>query len=103
MESAAAVRWQIAAPTSIAWREWGDDVVVYVGCRADTHRLTASAGAVLQALLEGGSPLTLEASFERAFSNVERAATHDISSREKESMAALLQEFERLGIAMRVK
>ena len=102
MDSGAAVRWRISSPASIAWREWGDDVVVYVGCRADTHLFTATAGAVLQSLLDSNSPLTLEAAFDRAFGGPQATATQDISPREKESLAAMLREFQLLGIATRV-
>lgn len=102
MHPGAAVRWCISSPASIAWREWGDDVVVYVGCRADTHLFTATAGALLQSLLDSGAPLTLEAAFDRAFRDPQAEAAQDMSPHERESMAAVLREFELLGIATRV-
>ena len=55
--------WKSVDPSTLQWRSWGDDHVVYDDGSGDTHRLDAEAAAVLRRLTEGpasGSELVAE-------------------------------------------
>ena len=94
--------WQISAAEAIDWREWGDEFVVRVASRAETHLLSPAAGGALLALLDGGS-LTLDALYAKAFdvSDEGDAESPAPTAGERESLLAVLADFERLGIATR--
>ena len=96
-------RWNIADSEVIDWREWGEEFVVHVASRAETHLLTAAAGNVLLALLDGRPTLTLEALCAKAFDDAETsiATESTMTTGELESMQAIVADFERLGIVRR--
>jgi hypothetical protein len=96
----ASERWQLVNPDSIGWREWEGDVVVHVGSRADTHLLSAAAGAVLIAFLDSREALTLPAAFERTFGGAEVPAV-PMSEAEHDSLRAIAQDLERIGLLTR--
>ena len=64
---AATGHWRIDDSGQIDWREWGDEFVVRVASRDETHLLSAAAGAILRTLLDDPDPLTLEALYRKAF------------------------------------
>jgi PqqD family protein of HPr-rel-A system len=43
--------WRPLAPDGVAWREWGDELVVYNDATGSTHHLSALGAEVLLALL----------------------------------------------------
>jgi hypothetical protein len=101
MGAGALEQWRVAPGASIAWREWGGELVVYVGSHANTHLLTATSGAVLRSLLACDAPLALQAVFDRAFGDPQ-VARSDMSPAESEALGAMLRDFERLGIVTRL-
>ena len=91
--------WRIDGSERIDWREWGDEFVVRVASRDETHLLSAAAGAVLLALLDDPDALTLEALYAKAFQDESgRSSGQDMPAGEIESLQTILCEFERLGI-----
>ena len=90
-------RWSIPESEVIDWHEWGDEFVVRVAGRAETHLLSAAAGSVLLALLESRSPLSVEALHTRACSSQEEAHAGE----ERDALETMLATFERLGMASR--
>lgn len=99
LASFAQSRWQVPSPGSVAWRDWGDEFVVYVGHRADTHLLSASAGTVLRCLIDAAEGLSFDALSNRVFGEVDAAA---LTAEESFSLLGLVQEFERLGLVARL-
>lgn len=97
----ASERWHLIKPDSTGWREWDGDVVVHVGCRADTHLLSPTAGAVLRTFLDSGEALTLQAAFERTFGDPQAPAT-PMGEAERDSMSAIVQGLERIGLLSRL-
>jgi hypothetical protein len=95
------VRWQIAASEVIDWREWGDEFVVRVASRSETHLLDAAAGSILLVLLAERAALTVDAMYERATDGAESSAESSMTAAERQSLQAILAEFERLGIVTR--
>lgn len=97
-------RWSIAASEIVDWREWGEEFVVRIASRAETHLLSPAAGTVLLALLDDGRlALTLEALYAKAFDDAE-ADTGEGTSMipgEVEALHAIVADFERLGIVTR--
>ena len=88
----------------IDWREWGDEFVVHVASRSETHLLGAAAGTVLLALLDGRQALTLDAMYAMAIDDAETsggAKKPIMSPAERESLQAIVADFERLGILTR--
>ena len=96
-------RWHIDGSEVIDWHEWGDEFVVRVASRAETHLLSAAAGAVLLALLDGRQSLTLEALYARAFQDfdADRPDSPTMPASELESLRTIVGDFERLGIVTR--
>jgi hypothetical protein len=96
-------RWQIDGAESIDLREWGEEFVIRVAKRAETHLLSATAGAVLLALLDG-QMLTLEALYAKAFQDFDSngASRQAMSPSEHDSLRAIVDDFERLGIVTRI-
>jgi hypothetical protein len=96
-------RWQIDGSQVIDWHEWGDEFVVRVASRAETHLLSAAAGAVLLALLDGRQSLTLEALYARAFqdSDADPLDSQTMSASDLESLRTIVGDFEQLGIVTR--
>jgi hypothetical protein len=96
-------RWHIPESEVIDWHEWGDEFVVRVASRAETHLLSPSAGSLLLALLDSRSPLTLETLYARACDIGEpgSADTPAMTSDERTSLRAIVADFERLGMASR--
>src|SRR5689334_1015446 len=96
-----AERWKIAASEVIDWHEWGDEFVVRVAGRAETHLLSPAAGSVLLALLDSRSPMTLEAIYARACGLPQTNAANNasISADERNLLRSVVAEFERLGVA----
>ena len=90
-------RWSIPESGVIDWHEWGDEFVVRVAGRAETHLLSPAAGSVLLALLESRSPLSVEALHARACSSQEEAHPGE----DRDALATVLASFERLGMASR--
>jgi len=93
-------RWHVDGSQVIDWHEWGEEFVVRVACRAETHLLSAAAGAVLLAFLDGHENLTLEALYARAFQDfdTDRPDCPAMSESELESLRTIVSDFERLGI-----
>lgn len=95
--------WQIAGSEAIDWHEWGDEFVVRVASRAETHLLSPAAGSVLLALLDGHPTLTLQALYARTFDDpaggFEECGRMAVG--EVESLQAIIADFERLGIVTR--
>lgn len=90
--------WQLSHPADVALRQWGDDVVVYVGHRATTHLLSQAAGGVLRALSGAPRALSVDALFAGTFGEAAGAA---ITADERSALNAVLLQFEQLGIAER--
>ena len=96
-------RWHVDGSQVIDWHEWGEEFVVRVASRAETHLLSAAAGAVLLALLDGRESLTLEALYARASQDfdTDRPDRPAMSESEFESLRTIVGDFERLGIVTR--
>jgi hypothetical protein len=96
-------RWHLNRSDEIDWHEWGDEFVVRVEHRAETHLLSAAAGAVLLALLDRREMMTVEGLYARAFRDLKLDRSNDLAmfTRELELVQAILSDFERLGIVKR--
>ena len=96
-------RWCIPEAEVIDWHEWGDEFVVRVASRAETHLLSPAAGSVLLALLDDRPALTLEALYARAcgIRETEGADGPVMTEDERNDLRAVVAGFERLGIASR--
>lgn len=97
-------RWRIAGPDLIDWREWGDEFVVRVAPRSETHLLSAAAGSILLTLLDGREALTLDAIYASAVDDADTGASSNgssMSAAERQSLQAIVTDFERLGILIR--
>ena len=95
-------RWSIQESEVIDWYEWGEEFVVRVAGRAETHLLSPAAGSLLLALLESRSPLSVEALHSRVYSSQEGAPNGaDLPAEERDALATVLADFERLGMASR--
>jgi hypothetical protein len=96
-------RWNIPASEVIDWREWGEEFVVRIASRAETHLLSPAAGNVLLALLDDRPTLTLEALYAKAFDEADTACERApaMTGGERESLQAIVADFERLGIVAR--
>jgi hypothetical protein len=94
-------RWQVAESQGIKWREWGDEFVVYIASRSETHLLGAEAGSILLLLLNSRQALSLNTMYAIANDNGEASASLKgsmMSAMERESLQTIVTEFERLGI-----
>ena len=49
------VRWRIVSSAAPQWRLWNGEYVVHHALSNDTHRLSATAGRILQDLAAAGS------------------------------------------------
>ena len=96
-------RWYIPDLDVIDWHEWGDEFVVRVASRAETHLLSPAAGSILLALLDNPSALTLEALYAKACGvhEAQVAAGPVMTEDERNDLRAVVVGFERLGIALR--
>jgi len=96
-------RWHIDASEVIDWHEWGEEFVVRVASRAETHLLSAAAGAVLLALLDARQSLTVEALYAQVFQDYDAARPdrQTMPAIELESLRTIVSDLERLGIATR--
>jgi len=96
-------RWHIDGSEAIDWHEWGDEFVVRVTSRAETHLLSAAAGAVLLALLDARQSLTVEALYAQIFQehDAARPDRRTMPPSELESLRTIVTDLERLGIATR--
>lgn len=96
-------RWQIASSEVVDWREWGEEFVVRIGSRAETHLMSAAAGAVLVAMLDGRQTLTLEGLHAKAFQDFDssQANGQTVSLSDLESLRTIVGDFERRGIVTR--
>jgi hypothetical protein len=97
-------RWRVVEPEAIDWREWGDEFVVHVATRAETHLLSAAAGSILRTLIDGRRALTLDDIFATAMDDPANSAgsqTLGMTAAERESLQAVVVDFERLGILVR--
>jgi len=96
-------RWHIPESEVIDWHEWGDEFVVRVASRAETHLLSSAAGSLLLALLDSRSPLTLETLYAKACGIAEprSADAPAMTAGEHDSLRAIVADFERLGMASR--
>lgn len=52
--------WRINGRSSIHFKEWGDEFVVYCDTTATTHLLGSAAAVVLLTFVEAESPLTAD-------------------------------------------
>ena len=93
-------RWQIARSESIDWHEWGDEFVVRVDHRAETHLLSAAAGSVLLALLDDRRAMTLESLCSKVCGD---PAVESGERREEDVslVRTIVADLERLGIVTR--
>jgi hypothetical protein len=95
-------RWQVAESEVIDWQEWGDEFVVYVASRAETHLLAAAAGGILLTLLDGRRALTLDDMYAMAIDHGDATHTRPrdsiMSAAEREALQAIVADFARLGI-----
>jgi len=94
-------RWQIAESDVIDWREWGDEFVVHVASRSETHLLSAATGTILLSLLDGRQALSLDAMYALAIDDAEIGASSKdsiMSAAARESLQVIVAELERLGI-----
>ena len=96
-------RWHISASEVIDWHDWGDEFVVRVASRAETHLLSPAAGSVLLALLECRLPLTLDSLYAKACGTPDPRSEDEaeMTADERISLRAIVADFERLGIASR--
>ena len=96
-------RWSIPESEVIDWHEWGDEFVVRVASRAETHLLSPAAGTVLMTLLDSRSALTLEALYAKARGRrePESGGGRVMTEVEVDALQAILDDFERLGMATR--
>ena len=94
----AAEHWRVISGSAIALRQWDDEVVVYVGGRAHTHLLSATAGSVLLGLIDATGAMTLQTLFASAFGE---AAGATMTADEQAALRAVLNEFEQLGLVER--
>ena len=97
-------RWRIAESEVIDWREWGDEFVVRIESRAETHLLGPAAGSILLVLLDGRRALSLDAMYRLAIGEAETSADSKdsiMSAAERESLHAIVADFERRGILTR--
>jgi len=96
-------RWSIPESEVIDWREWGDEFVVRVAGRGETHLLSSAAGGVLLALLGDRSGLTLEHLYAKAcgIGEPELGSGPSMTEEERNAMLAIVADFERLGMASR--
>lgn len=53
-EAAAGGRWRLPEDCPIEWRRWDDEYVVHHPLSNDTHRLSETAGRLLEALQRSG-------------------------------------------------
>src|SRR5450755_2896697 len=95
--------WRIDRRKSIDWHEWGEEFVVRVASRAETHLLSPAAGSVLLALLDGHPTLTLQALYARTFDDPAGGSEEcgRMAVGEVESLPAIIADFQRLGIVTR--
>jgi PqqD family protein of HPr-rel-A system len=93
--------WQVAATEVIDWREWGDEFVVRVASRSETHLLNAAAGSILLVLLDAHAALTLDEICATATQDADPSAASDMTAAERQSLQTILADFERLGIVTR--
>ena len=95
-------RWRVAETEVIDWQEWGDEFVVYVASRAETHLLSAAAGSILLALLDGRRALALDDMYAMAIAQGGATGTSPrdsiMSAAEREALQAIVADFARLGI-----
>jgi hypothetical protein len=97
-------RWRIFESQVIDWREWGDEFVVRVASRSETHLLGAAAGSILLVLLEGRQALTLDAIYAMATGNSDTLGAMQnprVPAADRERLQAIVTDFERLGIVTR--
>jgi len=96
-------RWSIPESEVIDWREWGDEFVVHVAGRGETHLLSPAAGSVLLALLGDHSGLTLEDLYAKTcgIGGPESGSAPSMTEEERDAMRAIVADFERLGMASR--
>ena len=96
-------RWHVPASEVIDWHAWGDEFVVRVAGRAETHLLSPAAGSVLLALLDSHSSLSLEALYAKACNDSESDADKipAMTADERNALQAIVADFERLGMASR--
>ena len=94
-------RWSIPESEVIDWREWGDEFVVRVAGRGETHLLSPAAGSVLLALLGDRYGLTLEELYAKAcgIGEPELGSGPSMTEEERNAMRAIVADFERLGMA----
>lgn len=91
--------WRVDSHAGVVARQWGDEVVVYLGERASTHLLSAAAGSAVLCLIDSDAALSVEALFANAFGDTAAAA---MSPTERAALLDILVELEQLGIAVRV-
>ena len=100
MAASATDRWSIPESEVVDWHEWGDEFVVRVAGRGETHLLSRGAGAVLLTLLDDGSGLSLDDLYAKAC-EPEHGNSPAMTEDERDAMRAIVGDFERLGMATR--
>ena len=93
--------WQICPRELIDCRDWGDEFVVRMAGRAETHLLSAAAGSVLLAFLDGYPNMSIDSLFARAFDEAQAESKSAMSVGERAAMQAIVAELERLGLVAR--
>ncbi len=100
---AADLRWSVEPEAGLAWREWGDEYVVYSGRAAATHLLSAFAGALLVTLQNCPEPQDPAALLQMACLDSGIGFESTDATPLEESIRETLLEFERMGLASRTR
>lgn len=86
------LRWFAPPADQFDWRAWGDEVVVRDSASGSTHLLHPLAASLWLALIDAAAPLSLPRLAECWLGGT-------ASAQEQASMADVLSELQRLGLA----
>lgn len=87
--------WQLAAPGSLACREWEGEAVVFDERSGATHRLAAAPTLLFSALLASNTPLTLDALIQAVFPESSLA-----DGGERDAVVSAIAMLERQGLIL---
>lgn len=85
--------WYCPTPAELAWREWGDEVVVFDGVANAVHMVGAATGLVLSCLHGQPQGLTGRAVFEQLF-----GADGEATDEEQAALIAILTQLQDIGL-----
>jgi PqqD family protein of HPr-rel-A system len=89
------VRWHAVPDDALAWREWGDETVVYNARTGSTHLLNELAGEVLRRLVAAEKGATIEALVAELADEASGAGSPEWTG----AIIHVLSDFERIGLA----